>query len=60
MQKCASRVKLFVFDVLVAIASLDLKVPFHLTNSALFPVTAEHRNSYLLLELRSVHLVPVE
>ena len=31
-----------------------------LTNSALFPVTAEHRNIYLLLELRSVYLVPVE
>ena len=49
------------FDVLVAmIASLDLKAPFNLTNSALFSVTAEHRNSYLLLELRSVNLVPVE
>ena len=48
------------FDVLVAIPTLDLKVPFNLTNSALFPVTAGHRHSYLQLELMSVYLVPVE
>ena len=48
------------FDVLVAIPTLDFKVPFNLTNSALFPVTAGHRHSYLQLELMSVYLVPVE
>ena len=45
---------------LVAIPTLDLKVPFNLTNSALFPVTAGHRHSYLQLELMTVYLVPVE